>query len=121
MSIASTPLPTPHELFGPARTLERAKQVHAQAAEAVLAQCRERLRRGVSPVSVSVFLRSQYVLRLAPLAAGLEVLADATFDEQPPHDPPVTTAAARVGAGTVRYAPFGNAAPRPVSRKKARA
>lgn len=121
MSIAS-PAPTPREVFG-ADAL-RAVKVYEEAVTSVLEQCKDRLRRGVAAQSVTVLLRNQYALRLAPLAAGVEILQDAVLDERFVTEQPVPETkggAVRVDAGAVRYAPFGNAAPRAASRKKARA
>lgn len=132
MSIAS-PAPTPREVFGV--DAQRAVRLYEEAIASVLEQCKSRLRRGVAPSSVTALLRSQYVMRLAPLAAGVEILQDAVLDEGADADTlkhheqqrrALTilgdeVAPTMVSAGTVRYSPFGNAAPRPISRKKARA
>ena len=145
MSIAH-PAPTPREVFG--ADAQRYLRLYDTAVSSVLEQCKDRLRRGVAPASVTALLRQQYLHRLAPLAAGVEVLQDAILDHEPdgdaerraenqlqamallddeiPADRPVSTAR-RLGLtgpahdGIVRYSPFGNAAPRPTSRKKARA
>lgn len=145
MSIAH-PAPTPREVYG--ADAQRYLRLYDTAVTSVLEQCKDRLRRGVAPASVTALLRQQYLHRLAPLAAGVEVLQDAILDRDPDGDAerraenqlqamailedeastarPMSTAR-RLGLpgpahdGVVRYAPFGNAAPRPASKKKARA
>ena len=140
------PAPTPREVFG--ADAQRYMRLYDEAITSVLEQCKDRLRRGVAPASVTALLRQHYLHRLAPLAAGVEVFQDSILDREPhgdagrraesqlqamtilddeiPADRPVSTAH-RLGLtgpahdGVVRYAPFGNAASRPVSRKKARA
>ena len=140
------PAPTPREVFG--ADAQRYLRLYDTAVTSVLEQCKARLRRGVAPASVTALLRQDYLHRLAPLAAGVEVFQDALLERDPdgdaerraethvqamailddevPADRPVSTAR-RLGLtgpahdGVVRYAPFGNAAPRPTSRKKAQA
>lgn len=133
MSIApASPSPTPLEIFG--QDAQRAVRLYDAAVTSVLEQCKDRLRRGVAPTSVTVLLRGQYLHRLAPLAAGVEVVQDAvldpatdetTLDRLENHRRATNLLGEQttgpVGAGTVRYSPFGNAAPRPISRKKATA
>lgn len=130
----TAPLPSPREVFGP--NAERATKIYEDAVDAVLGQCRDRLRRGVPARSVAIFLRNQY-RHLAQLAAVKEIFQDAAAD-----DPPLTHGTdfapggsvaldepepvgrvcgpvvprPVVSAGTVRYSPFGNAHAR-VSRK----
>lgn len=144
MSIAH-PAPTPREVFG--ADAQRYLRLYDTAVTSVLEQCKDRLRRGVAPASVTALLRQQYLHRLAPLSAGVEVLQDAILDHEPNGDaerraenqlqamtiledeaPTVTMSTARrlgltgpAHDGSVRYFPFGNAAPRPASKKKARA
>lgn len=143
MSIAS-PAPTPREVFG--ADAHRAVRLYEEAISSVLEQCKNRLRRGDAPSLVTVLLRTQYVTRLAPLAAGVEILQDAVLDESldeaalkrheqqnralrilgdevaPTAGSTLQQAQANVPVGgMVRYSPFGNAAPRPASRKKAQA
>lgn len=144
MSIAS-PAPTPREVFG--ADAQRAVSLYEGAVASVLEQCKSRLRRGVAASSVTALLRSQYVMRLAPLSAGVEILQDAVLDEDANADtlkrheqqrraltilgdelaPPTCTVEVQprmrgfVSDSTVRYSPFGNVAPRPASRKQARA
>lgn len=129
MSITATvQAPTPRDVFG-ADAL-RAVKLYDDAVTSVIEQCKSRLRRGVAAHSVTALLRTQYVLRLAPLAAGVEILQDAVLDEHADADTlkrheqqqrALRILGDEVSAGTVHYSPFGNAAPRPVSRKKARA
>lgn len=78
MSITA-PAPTPREVFG--ADAQRAVRLYEEAISSVLEQCKNRLRRGDAPSLVTVLLRTQYVTRLAPLAAGVEILQDAVLDE----------------------------------------